>query len=322
MEPTNLFLKVDPQLTFNVNTQIKEQLKWLIGIGKMQPGDMLPAASQLADTLGLNRNTVNWVYNQMRDEGIVTMQKGKGTHVAGSKETEQLRKERLPMQRLLDEAIEGAQAEGIPLKQLFMSGLAYTLLDNVPVSLTKPIWLVECGEHDHPFYSNAIRTVTGREVRIVFMEELRESGVQSSHPMLQGGDIVATLNHAEEVKALLSPFDKKVHVIGAAVEPSVLIGLAKLEQNTPVSFVCLGKDGGEWMARRVIEAGIVDIHSEGFGIQDQARLEEALDRSAKIYASSAIFQELKKRLPDKVELYPMRLEQSSESLLRALGEQL
>ncbi|MBW7456203.1 winged helix-turn-helix domain-containing protein, partial [Paenibacillus sepulcri] len=74
-------LQVDHRLTFSVNTQIKEQLKWLIGTGQIETGDMLPAASQLAATLGLNRNTVNWVYTQLRDEGLVSMQKGKGTQV-------------------------------------------------------------------------------------------------------------------------------------------------------------------------------------------------------------------------------------------------
>ena len=94
MEEQPLILKVNPDLSFSVNTQIKEQLKWLIGTGHIQPGDMLPSASQLADNLGLNRNTVNWVYNQLRDEGLVTMQKGRGTQVTSGAETEQLRRER------------------------------------------------------------------------------------------------------------------------------------------------------------------------------------------------------------------------------------
>ncbi len=32
----DILLKVDPNLTFCINTQIKEQLKWLIGIEKNQ----------------------------------------------------------------------------------------------------------------------------------------------------------------------------------------------------------------------------------------------------------------------------------------------
>jgi DNA-binding transcriptional regulator YhcF (GntR family) len=58
---------------------------------------MLPTASQLVDELRLNRNTVNWVYNQLRDEGLVTIQKGRGTQIADGSETKHLLEERKPM---------------------------------------------------------------------------------------------------------------------------------------------------------------------------------------------------------------------------------
>ena len=37
-----LMLRVDPHAPMNVSTQVKEQLKWLIGIGQIEPFDMLP----------------------------------------------------------------------------------------------------------------------------------------------------------------------------------------------------------------------------------------------------------------------------------------
>lgn len=45
----DIVLQVDPSFTYSINTQIKEQLKWLIGIGSIQPGELLPPAGQLAD---------------------------------------------------------------------------------------------------------------------------------------------------------------------------------------------------------------------------------------------------------------------------------
>ncbi|MFC0330582.1 GntR family transcriptional regulator [Paenibacillus sepulcri] len=310
-------LQVDHRLTFSVNTQIKEQLKWLIGTGQIETGDMLPAASQLAATLGLNRNTVNWVYTQLRDEGLVSMQKGKGTQVLDGAETEQLRKERAPMRQLLERAIKEAQAEGIKLHDLFVAGLAYSLLQNEQPSVAR-ILFVECKGHAYTFYRREIEKATGREVQMVFLEDLLSGGLNAIEEAGQADIIVTTLNQAEEVKAVLAPFDKKVHVIGATAEPSVLLEISRLQPDMEVSFVCLGKKGGEWMARRVNDAGITGIKSAAFGLLDSEHLSEALDRSAKIYASEAVFPELKKMAPDKVELFPMRLEQSSENLLREL----
>ena len=57
------------------------------------------------------------------------------------------------------------------------------------------------------------------------------------------------------------------------------------------------------MARRVFDAGITQIHSDVLGLDERKRLAETLERSDKIYASAAVFPELKRMAPDKVELY-------------------
>ncbi|WP_223067541.1 GntR family transcriptional regulator [Paenibacillus caui] len=320
MDQNELLLKVDPDLSFSVNTQIKEQLKWLIGIGRIKPGDMLPSASQLADLLHLNRNTVNWVYNQLRDEGLVTMQKGRGTQVANGAETEQLRRERLPMERILIKTIEEAKTGGINLNALFVAGLAYTLLSNNQPSGRLRILFVECRGHDHLFYRGEIQRVTGGEVKTAFLEDLIGDDSRGSEAVHHSDVVVTTLNHAEEVRKLFSRYDKKIIVIGAAVDTAFLLEMARLKPETSVSFVCLGKTGGEWMATRVRDAGISQIRSDAFGLDERQPLSNALERSDKIYASSAVFAELKALAPEKTALFPMQLEKSSENLLKEIAQ--
>jgi DNA-binding transcriptional regulator YhcF (GntR family) len=318
MEHHALLLKVDPDLSFSINTQIKEQLKWLIGTGHIQPGDMLPSASQLADLLGLNRNTINWVYKQLRDEGLVTMQKGRGTQVTNGVETEQLRRERLPMERVLTKIIEDVSAEGIDLNAFFIASLAYILLRNKQPSEHMRILFVECKGHDHLFYRREIERVTGGDVKTVFLEDLLPEGNEMTETFLHSNVLVTTLNHAEEVRKLCSRYDKKVFVIGATVDTALLLEIARLKPDTIVSFVCLGKTGGEWMANRVRDAGITQIRPDVLGLDERERLSNALVRSDKIYASAAVFPELKALVPDKAVLYPMMLEKSSENLLQEI----
>ncbi|WP_058300667.1 GntR family transcriptional regulator [Gorillibacterium timonense] len=324
MNHKSLMLQIDPNLTFSVNTQIKEQLKWLIGTGKIELGDMLPAAGQLADSLGLNRNTVNWVYNQLRDEGLVTMHKGRGTIVSHGPRVEQLRKEREPMHRLLTETINSAQTEGMELQSFFMAGLAYVLLQDPSGEQGRRIVLVECKEHDYLFYQSEIQRITGCEVDVVFTEQLA-NGERLSDDVLTASDmIITTVNHADEVRKIMVGRDLQIHVIGATLEPQTLLNLAKLSEGTQVTFVCLGKAGGEWMASRVEDAGVRQIRSQSLGIGDQG-FEQNLDKirqSDKIYASSAAFHHMQNLVPEKVELYPMQLEASSEILLEELADSL
>ncbi|MEU2713853.1 winged helix-turn-helix domain-containing protein [Streptomyces sp. NPDC007205] len=46
-----------------------------------EPGDQLPAARKLAKELGVQLLTVQSAYNQLRDEGLVLSQQGRGTFV-------------------------------------------------------------------------------------------------------------------------------------------------------------------------------------------------------------------------------------------------
>ncbi|MZQ85973.1 GntR family transcriptional regulator [Paenibacillus sp. 5J-6] len=320
-EDKHYFLQVNPHLTFNVNTQIKEQLKWLIGIEQMEAGDMLPTASQLADELGLNRNTVNWVYNQLRDEGLVTIQKGRGTQIADGSETKHLLEERKPMQQLLNNTIREAAAMGFDLPSFFIAGLAYSLLQPPSPARKLRILLVECREHDYPFYRQEIERATEGEVETLFLDDSSLSDDVVREAAMRSDVVITTLNHAEETKALFARFDSKVIVIGAILEASKLLEIAKLQPGTHVAFVCLGRTGGEWMANRIREAGVHQLHVEIVGMNEPERLNEAFQHSHKIYASAAVFAELKELQPDKTQLFPMKLEQSSENLLHEIALQ-
>ncbi|WP_193726515.1 GntR family transcriptional regulator [Paenibacillus guangzhouensis] len=315
-----LRVKVDPGINFSVNTQIKEQLKWLIGLGVIEPGDMLPSANQMADILGLNRNTVNLVYTQLRDEGMFTMQKGRGTQVMNGSKVELLQNARQPMHQLVAKTIEEAEAQGIPLIDFFIAGLAYTLLRPSETAARPRILLIECRGHDHLFYRQEIERVTKAEVHTLFVEDLMAAEGTMIEVLEHADVIVTTLNHAEEVKTRYSRYEKKLVVIGATIEMSALLGIAQMKPDSEVAFVCLGRAGGQWMASGVRDAGITQIHPHMVGIDEQEQLHQVIDKADKVYASPAVYKELLAMNPDKVALYPMTLEKSSERLLRDISE--
>lgn len=314
-----LLLQVDPRLTFSVNTQLKEQLKWLIGLGQIRPGDRLPAANQLADRLGVNRNTVQWVYTQLRDEGIVTIQKGRGTQVAQGQAVARLREQRTAMRGLLTQTIEEAAAHDLEGGDLFTAALAYTLLQGPQAAKRLRLLFVECREHDHPFYRSEIERITGGEVRTVFLDELRaDSGVRDA--LAFSDRVVTTLNHADEVKVLLGASEARIAAIGASADTAVLLEIARLAPDTKVAFVCLGLSGGQWMAERVRSAGIGQIDVEPLGLDREAELADGIRLADRVYASAAAWPAVQAMAPGKAALYPMSLEKSSERLLAELAD--
>lgn len=63
-------------------SQLYRQLRDLILSGQLPPGERFPSSRVLADEIGVSRNTVMTVYEQLQAEGYVTSMIGSGTRVA------------------------------------------------------------------------------------------------------------------------------------------------------------------------------------------------------------------------------------------------
>lgn len=68
--------------------QIKSQIVRFIQLGILSPQDKLPSVRQLAQTLGINPNTVAKAYQQLENEGVVYTLNKKGVFVNYRKDNE------------------------------------------------------------------------------------------------------------------------------------------------------------------------------------------------------------------------------------------
>jgi GntR family transcriptional regulator len=62
--------------------QIVNQVKYLAGAGRLEPGEELPPIRVLAEQLVINPNTVARAYLELERAGIVTKRHGSGTYVS------------------------------------------------------------------------------------------------------------------------------------------------------------------------------------------------------------------------------------------------
>jgi GntR family transcriptional regulator len=65
--------------------QIVNQVKHLVGSGRLIPGDEIPPIRVLAEQLVINPNTVARAYLELERAGVVTKRHGSGTYVAESR---------------------------------------------------------------------------------------------------------------------------------------------------------------------------------------------------------------------------------------------
>ena len=62
--------------------QLKDQIRYAISVGELQPGSSLPSIRTLEAELGLNRNTARRAYVELQQEGTLLMRRGKEAQVA------------------------------------------------------------------------------------------------------------------------------------------------------------------------------------------------------------------------------------------------
>src|SRR5260370_21209142 len=75
-------IAVDREAEVPLGVQLAWALRSRIGEGRLQPGRRLPGLRELAETIGVNLNTVRAVYQRLQQEGLLETPQGSGTHPA------------------------------------------------------------------------------------------------------------------------------------------------------------------------------------------------------------------------------------------------
>jgi DNA-binding transcriptional regulator YhcF (GntR family) len=78
-----LDLTVDRDAELPLGAQLAARVRTALRQGELETGDRLPSVRELAESAGVNVNTVRAVYARLESEGLVRSEHGRGTFVSG-----------------------------------------------------------------------------------------------------------------------------------------------------------------------------------------------------------------------------------------------
>ncbi|GAA2715185.1 MULTISPECIES: GntR family transcriptional regulator [Streptomyces] len=78
-----MLFRIDPDSSVPLGEQIAGSVRAAIADGAVRAGERLPSARELAGSLGVNMHTVLRGYQQLREEGLLELRRGRGAVVTG-----------------------------------------------------------------------------------------------------------------------------------------------------------------------------------------------------------------------------------------------
>ncbi|MGO1849090.1 GntR family transcriptional regulator [Microbacterium sp.] len=79
-----MLIRIDAESSRPLFEQVASSVRGDILAGRLVSGDRLPSAREVADALDINLHTVLRAYQQLRDEALIDLRRGRGAVVSAS----------------------------------------------------------------------------------------------------------------------------------------------------------------------------------------------------------------------------------------------
>ena len=189
----------------SVSDEIKTSLIHEMASGKFPVGTWLPSCRALAGELGVNRNTVNKVYQDLAREGVLEVVPGKGYRVVRQPDGGRTTVPSVMRRRLLaaarDARLAGVSHEAFALAAKDIADMLY--FHGRPM-----IACVECNDEDSRLLASELEASLSESVEPLLITDLE----RSPEEVVAKYDIICTtLYHLSETETLAGSNGYRLH---------------------------------------------------------------------------------------------------------------
>src|SRR5581483_10414904 len=178
--------------------QLHDQIKFAIGVGRLRPGDALPSVRELEEEIGLGKNTIWRVYQQLGSAGLLTLRQGQGARVNSEIPEVNYREKLQQCELLCRQTEERALKWGINPVSFGRYYQQYIAKENADVP---SLIFAECNKTETELFANQISDAWGIEVAGIPIDNLHD--LVTSKRVKRRASVLTNLYHIEEVRGIL-----------------------------------------------------------------------------------------------------------------------
>ncbi|MCP6758957.1 MAG: GntR family transcriptional regulator [Fischerella sp. CENA71] len=315
-QPSKISIIVDTEAPITINAQIAEQIKLLIAIGDLQPGDVLPTVTQLAKHLGVNHSTIAAVYNYLIEFGYLIATRGKGTFVAHTQAVQNIITHN-QYYNLLGQAFSTAVVIGLSPSEFGAAAYAQAVRRNWLQAPILKLVFVECLHNSINVYE-AIQAEIKIPLSSLRLEDLKAGQPKGLKELLAADLVITTMQYLWNVTQITA---SEQEVIGVNIEPDLqlLTQISSLPRKTLMLLVCQEEAGSELIKQTLQQAGISHINFQPLGLKSLQQNPQLLEQADAVCVSRGIEDYVRQYSPllENVMVFNFNLDKTNMSVLKA-----
>jgi GntR family transcriptional regulator len=305
-------INIDRKSGIPIYIQIKNQIMNEIKNGNLKIGEKMPTERELSQSLNISRNTISAAYNLLEQEGVLISYQGRGTFVAEEAKTWKQHSIKDRLLKIIDLGLEEALEMGLNTKE-FLAIVQDRIREKEELIKKVNAIFVECNIEQANVFAKELSRATSLNVMPMVLSELENMNESAQKALEEVQLIIATFNHVNEVKALISNLNKDV--LGVAINPCLetIVKIARYPKDTTFGLVCLSKEFHFKVESALKSAGLESIVINATTSRSKDDIQRVLDISEVIIVSPGRREEVKSLLKGKKEVisFDYNLDQDS-----------
>lgn len=234
--------------------QIRDYLEEQIGSGKQENG-RLPSVRAIARQLGVNPNTVQRAYNELRKEGIVAGEVGKGTFVTRDPAGFRQETRRGLLKKTIERSLEEALALEYTIEEFESTVTEYIREKRKQMENIRLVF-VECNIEQLTYFTEHLELDPHIQRVPILLEDLLAGTPEAVRQVEQADIVVTSFYHLDQMRKRFQTLRQPI--IGISLEPELttLIRIARIGEQATVGIVTTSRQCREEIRETLVKANL------------------------------------------------------------------